>query len=74
MGCVALRQSEQQALETTENVLTALAGVPERDAAIDRLIAAIVRERVQLLAGIAQRATPGRLRAIAYPEDRVAHL
>jgi hypothetical protein len=69
MGCVPSRPTEQQALETTESVLAALADVPERDAAIDRLIAAIVRERVQLLAAIARRAAPGRLRAMSYPEE-----
>jgi hypothetical protein len=72
MECVPLRPSEKRALDTTENVLAALGNVSERDAAIDRLIAAIVRERVQLLAAVGRRAMPARLRGMSYPDDALA--
>jgi hypothetical protein len=70
---VPLQESEKQALQTTESVLAALTAEPERDAVVDRLIAAIVRERVQLLAAVARRENPAGLRAIRYPDDLLVH-
>ena len=50
MGSLAMRSIE--ALETTEKVIAALALSPERDAVIDRLIAAIEQDRAELLAAM----------------------
>jgi hypothetical protein len=54
------------ALETTEKVIAILTFSPERDAAIDRLIAAIEEDRAALLAsmvgGRALHSEPPRLR------------
>lgn len=43
---------ELEALETTEKVIAMLLLSPERDIVIDRLIAAIERDRAALLAAI----------------------
>jgi hypothetical protein len=55
-----------KALETTETVIGTLALSPERDAPIDRLIAAIEQDRAELLAsmvsGHALHREPPRLR------------
>ena len=49
MGPLAM---EIQALETTEKVIARLSLAPERDAIIDRLIAAIEADRAALLAAM----------------------
>ena len=43
---------EIEALETTEKVIAMLVLSPERDAVIDRLIAAIEQDRAELLAAM----------------------
>jgi uncharacterized protein YbaP (TraB family) len=43
---------EIQALETTEHVIAALSFSPDRDASINRLIAAIDQDRAELLAAM----------------------
>ncbi len=45
-------REEIQALETTEKVIATLALSAERDAVIDRLMAAIEQDRAELLASI----------------------
>jgi hypothetical protein len=59
---VAQSSEVLQALETTDTVVAVLSAMPERDPAIGKLIAAIVRDRAQLLVAGLNRTAPVRIR------------
>jgi hypothetical protein len=59
---VARSSEVLQALETTDAVVAVLSALPERDPAIGKLIAAIVRDRAQLLVAGLNRTAPVRIR------------